>query len=141
MNTRLQRIEANQTSIAKKVLAAVPICESWPATHILSEMGRSGIRTDLRTVTGCLDSLRDDGLIKETARGFFKRAPQKEAPVVKEQKAKPDLLSRLSNITKLQRNLADELDTLALEIDEALAGSSEELNKLRQLKELLGALR
>jgi len=81
----------SQTAIARKIFECTPIAEAWSSNKIVSEMTRVyGTRTDLRTVEGCLDSLKNDGLVKEPERGAFQRvAPRvpETAPAV--EKAQP----------------------------------------------------
>ena len=63
-----------QTSVAQKVYEHVPTTMTASAsdisTWIISE---AKFRVDMKTLSGILDSLKDSGLIKESARGQFMR--------------------------------------------------------------------
>lgn len=48
--TRLRILESQQTGIAKKVYAAVPIVEPWSSTDIANELHRTGGPRDLRMI-------------------------------------------------------------------------------------------
>lgn len=141
-NARMRAIEEGQTGIAKKVLASVPIQETWTAHQIISDIARSGSRPDPHIVEGCLNTLCDSGLVRERPRGYFQRVKPKEEKVASiasapQQKEPIDPLAKLGNIASSLRTLADELEDVALAIEEKHAGATEELAKLRQLKTLL----
>lgn len=152
-NEKLQRAEAAQSSVARKVLEAVPLIEPWATGRILGELARQGRRYSPEVVEGCLRSLTGDGLVKEVHKGEWQAvafdrplslpaasgspdgadALAYAAAAVKE----PDLLTRLAALSARLRQEADALDELALqaaaEIERARAGSS----RFAQLKELL----
>ena len=62
---RLQSMERNLTGIARKVLESTPVAESWTVQRIYAELRRLGHSTEFRTVSGCLASLREQGLVTE----------------------------------------------------------------------------
>jgi hypothetical protein len=150
---RLMRLENSQTSIARKVLDAVPIQESWPLKLIISEIARRGIKPDAHAIEGCLGTIVDDGLVKKNSHGEFQRVsakPREETNVrtlpnqVKEVPQEPPVILTTSDkLIKLGvdlRAMANVADELALEVETMVANSSEELQKLRQLKDLLRGL-
>lgn len=67
------------SSISKKVYAATPISESWNAQQIRAELMRNGsANIDIKAVSGCLDGLKKDGLVRESLQGGkFKRVAAK----------------------------------------------------------------
>lgn len=152
-DSRLRLREAQQTTTARKVLDAVPIAEAWPTHSVIAELTRQGMKYSPSVVEGCLNSLKDDGLVKEVHKGEWQRVhvPVKESGVdtaspdgadalafaVMTRKQAPDLLTRVEGISSRLRALADEIDSVALqcaeEIDAAKAGSI----RFDQLKRLL----
>ena len=157
--TRIRILENQQTGVAKKVYGAVPINEAWPSKQIVMELSRQGQVRDFSTIEGCLNTLKEVGLIKETAPGHFQRVKpkptvEKEAesmttkPLTTPTKSEPtESVDRLAAIgTKLRGlsqmflELADDIDEAALAFEEKTSGNDEELAKLRQLKNVLKSL-
>lgn len=142
-SARMRAIEAGQTSIAKKVLSSVPIQESWTARQIVSDIARSGSRPDPHIVEGCLNTLCDSGLVREHPRGYFQRIKPKEEKAVSiaatsaQSKEPIDPLTKLSTVASILRSLANEIEDVALAIEERQTATTEEIAKLRQLKALL----
>ena len=75
--TRIRILENQQTGVAKKVYGAVPINEAWPSKQIVMELSRQGQVRDFSIIEGCLNTLKEVGLIKETAPGHFQRVKPK----------------------------------------------------------------
>lgn len=148
--SRYRQLEAGQTSIARKVLAAVPIREAWSTAAIHSEVVRNGSRIDKHILEGCLSALLDSGLIKEPSHHQYQRVgvtlekPPVPTPckptLVKTNDTPPDPLTRFASIATKLRQLADEIDELGLDIEAAKTDNEQELAKLRQLKDLLKGL-
>lgn len=155
--TRIRILENQQTGVAKKVYGAVPINEAWPSKSIVTELTRQGQVRDFSIVEGCLNTLKEVGLIRETAPGYFQRVKPK--PTV-EKEAEPmttkplnsvipptepmDRLvaigTKLRGLSKMFLELADDIDEATLAFEEKASGNDEELAKLRQLKGLLKSL-
>jgi len=149
---RMKILEDQQTSIARKVFAAVPIAEPWTSRAIAGEMRRlsPGNTSDLSTVEGCLNSLVEAGLVCERS-GHFQRVKVRQTS---DEGAEPmtlrsvgsapgprqDVLSRLASLATRLRILADEIDAIALDADAEIAASKVGDAKLRQFKELLNNL-
>lgn len=144
MTYRMRAIAENQTGIAKKVLAAVPIQSAWEVRKILAELARTGPMPEKRIVEGCLRSLCDSGLIRESPFGFFQRIEIKEElPVPKQSESQAPASSpfnRLSNVVNLLKTITNELEEIALAIEEQNTEVSEEVKKLQELKKLLKGL-
>ena len=157
--TRIRILENQQTGVAKKVYGAVPINEAWPSKSIVTELTRQGQVRDFSIVEGCLDTLKEVGLIRETAPGYFQRVKpkptvEKEAepmttkPLNQPTKSEPtepvDRLAaigtKLRGLSKMFLELADDIDEATLAFEEKASGNDEELAKLRQLKGLLKSL-
>lgn len=77
----IDRMLKGQTSVAKKVYSAVPINEAWPVKQVLTELGRLQISMDHRRVAGCLNTLKESGLIKEPNKGEFIRVTANKHPI------------------------------------------------------------
>ena len=159
--TRIRILENQQTGVAKKVYGAVPINEAWPSRQIVMELSRQGQVRDFSIIEGCLNTLKEVGLIKETAPGHFQRVKPKPKPTV-EKEAEPmttkplttpteseptepvDRLAaigtKLRDLSKMFLELADDIDEATLAFEEKASGNDEELAKLRQLKGLLKSL-
>ena len=157
--TRIRILENQQTGVAKKVYGAVPINEAWPSKSIVAELTRQGQVRDFSIIEGCLNTLKEVGLIKEMAPGHFQRVKpkptvEKEAepmttkPLNQPTKSEPtepvDRLAaigtKLRGLSKMFLELADDIDEATLAFEEKASGNDEELAKLRQLKGLLKSL-
>ena len=165
--TRIRILENQQTGVAKKVYGAVPINEAWPSKAIVMELARQGQVREFSIIEGCLNTLKEVGLIKETAPGHFQRVKPKPKPTV-EKEAEPmttkplnpvippnssikgestepvDRLAaigtKLRGLSQMFLELADDIDEAALAFEEKTSGNDEELAKLRQLKNVLKSL-
>ena len=155
--TRIRILENQQTGVAKKVYGAVPINEAWPSKSIVAELTRQGQVRDFPIIEGCLNTLKEVGLIRETSPGHFQRVKPK--PTI-EKEAEPmstkplnsvipptepmDRLvaigTKLRGLSKMFLELADDIDEATLAFEEKASGNDEELAKLRQLKGLLKSL-
>lgn len=163
--TRIRILENQQTGIAKKVYGAVPINEAWPSKAIVVELTRQEQVRDFSIIEGCLNTLKEVGLIKEMSPGHFQRVKpkpiaEKEAepmsmkplnPVIppnssiKGEPTEPvDRLAaigtKLRGLSQMFLELADDIDEAALAFEEKTSGNDEELAKLRQLKNVLKSL-
>ena len=153
--TKFQAMHKSLTAIAQKVYAAVPASEPWSTSYIHSEMGRLGSSTrDVAVVLGCLNTLKAAGLVAEPQRNTFIRTaikPEKEtaahsnpigitpmAPAKISAVRSPMVI--LSDISTRFRELADAVDTAALEIDELFTAKSAGAEKLAQLQQLLKSI-
>jgi hypothetical protein len=58
---------------AKKVYHAVPIEDSWSVTQIMAELARTTGQRDHRIVSGCLNSLKSAGLVRELPNNTWAR--------------------------------------------------------------------
>ena len=157
--TRIRILENQQTGVAKKVYGAVPINEAWPSKSIVVELARQGQVRDFSIVEGCLNTLKEVGLIKEPSPGHFQRVKPKAEPMstkpldpvlpsnssVKGEPTEPvDRLAaigtKLRGLSQMFLELADDIDEAALAFEEKTSGNDEELAKLRQLKNVLKSL-
>ena len=155
--TRIRILENQQTGVAKKVYGAVPINEAWPSKSIVSELTRQGQVRDFSIIEGCLNTLKEIGLIKEMSPGHFQRVKpkptaEKEAepmttkpqnPVIPPTEPMDRLVAigtKLRGLSQTFLELADDIDEATLAFEEKASGNDEELGKLRQLKGLLKSL-
>ena len=58
---------------AKKVYHAVPIEDSWSVAQIMAELARTTGQRDHRIVSGCLNSLKGAGLVRELPNNTWAR--------------------------------------------------------------------
>ena len=70
---RFQSVLKGMTVIAQKVYAAVPKAESWHYTQIQSELMRLNTGRDINVTRGCLNTLKEAGLIQEAPQNQFMR--------------------------------------------------------------------
>ena len=157
--TRLRILENQQTGIAKKVYAVVPIQEIWSSSQIVSELRRTSSVRDLRMVEGCLNTLKEVGLIREPSPGSFQRMKPRElkeetvsthykpAPTAVDVVPKKEPLDRILGIsTKLRalsrdaEALAEDIENAAVEFEERVGSSAKELEVLRRFKDLFKKL-
>ena len=157
--TRIRILENQQTGVAKKVYGAVPINEAWPSKSIVAELTRQGQVRDFSIIEGCLNTLKEIGLIKEPSPGHFQRVKPKAEPMstkplnpvippnssIKGESTEPvDRLAaigtKLRGLSQIFLELADDIDEAALAFEEKTSGNDEELAKLRQLKNVLKSL-
>lgn len=166
-DSRLRLRESQLTSVARKVLEAVPIAESWVTSRIINELARLGMKYSPSIVEGCLNSLSEDGLVKEVHKGEWKRVTidsrsvtGKPGPapcdppdagvdmardgadalhyaVVTAKAAQPDLLTRMAALANRLRQDADDLDELALAVAEEIENAKAGSSRFDQLKRLL----
>ena len=162
---RIRILENQQTGVAKKVYGAVPINEAWPSRQIVMELSRQGQVRDFSIIEGCLNTLKEIGLIKEPSPGHFQRVKPKPtieketdamatkplnpvipstSPVKGEPTEPMDRLvaigTKLRGLSQTFIELAEDIDEAALAFEEKASCNDEELAKLRQLKGLLKSL-
>ena len=152
-----------QPAVARKVFDAVPIQDAWPVNKIIGEMIRSGLpRLDLRTADGCLNRLKDAGLVKEPDRGIYQRVVPHERETIKLEvcrasappplpcevavavpvEAVPtvvlgELASALRSQAAMLNAAADEIDKSAIVIEERIDIAERRLSRFRELSALL----
>lgn len=132
---RAAQILMGQSNLAQRIFKVVPMQVYWSASLIASELARTekGPAPTIHATKGCLNTLKDAGLVVEGDPGHFRNCvkperAKKELPVmpVKADKKPRSLaiLDRLAEQASVLRNTADLLDELALEIDEAIVNAS-----------------
>lgn len=160
---KIESAERHISAAARKVLDAVPVGECWTSRQITTEIGKmSGSHMEIRVVDGCLESLKGDGLVKETQRGLWQRvAPRPKvvlAPKTVEittvaesaregKEATPTKTNPLDQMGELAAGLralassltrmADNIESAALEMASQVQAAKEENKRLEQLRELL----
>lgn len=141
------------TSVAERVLNAVPIQEPLSKTQIVAELKRTGSSASVEVVHGCLNNLRGKGLISEPESGRFirvqvrKKQPAAEQPQVEKgpmptmnQDNKPAPMSALEMLAQLAaelRTMADTAENIALDVTQEIQRIGADSEKLRQLQALL----
>jgi len=146
--SRFVQVVSGLSSIALKVYHAVPITEAWTAAQINSELRRQGVTKSTDIVEGCLANLVDNDLVLEKPMGTFRRIEVREPEkkqmattpaltVIATSAAPVDPLQVLAALSNRVRQLADEIDTIALQVDGMFAAVAKDSEKLRQLQNLL----
>ncbi len=144
-----------QTNVAQKIFQFVPVSELWSESQVAQAMTRTtGSRVDPRTFKGCLMTLVDAGLVRATANGTFQRIAVSFAEVTqpkstkdipfmttaKNEKTTISAIDLLAGIAQKLRDVAGDIETAALAIEEGHAKSAEEVAKFKQLQALLKGL-
>lgn len=153
-NARMKSIEAGLSGIAKKVLAVIPVNAAWNSSQIITEIRRTtGSYPDKHVVDGCLEKLWHSGLIVESrAKGFYSRIPHKADATVSEEQAtppggnatstqhqpvaNPTTMDRLAQLAADLRELAQDAENIALDIEDDLQKARAGMAKFLQIKEL-----
>lgn len=142
---RQQVLLSGQTAVAKKVFEVVPIQDAWDHRQIQSALQRATRSTlDFRIMQGCLNTLKQAGLINEPRSGYFERIKLREATPKMTTKPNDDpsretcaSMDMLSELAERARTLAIDLDAAADAIAEENAANAHALQKLDSLRELL----
>jgi len=162
-SVRFDSIFKTLSSTVQKVYSAVPIQCAWNKHQIHDELIRKNMASTLSHTTGCLNQLVVSGLIAESSRGYFVRIeirgsvdkPSEKVklnsfndflpmntPVPKtepiDQLAK--LATQVKDISFQLKNLANDIETAALDITEQMNNADEGTKKFKQLQALLKEL-
>lgn len=164
---RAERLVRELTNVQSKVFYAVPRAEAWPDHVIMQELRRQGSNLAMDIIRGCLETLRRQNLIREASPRHFQQINHHEradgSPKEDEDMASPEntttthrpavvstpakapdparklsTLDRLARISLKFRELADELDDIAIQADEDMKSQGQDSETLRQLQKLLG---
>lgn len=161
--SKFEQAHRGLSAIAKKVFDSVPISEAWNIPAISADMRRLGSGgADSRIVLGCLNTLIEAGIVKEVSKGAFQRIEirEKAEPVVTSKPMEPSQMSiraiqpvavqpvtqsatpidRLSKFAIRLRELANDMETAALELAEQAEKNEIETSKMRQLQQILKSL-
>jgi hypothetical protein len=164
--SKFRELFSNLNAPVKKVYEAVPNGEAWDATKIMSELRRLNISMrDPKAIIGCLDTLRQRGLITEPSRGNFVRVPIRDNEaihsIIEEVKKEDvvntntknnttlkkttiekltDLSSKATGLAAQMKLLASDLELVAIELEDEIHDSSEAARKFTQLQQLLKGL-
>lgn len=146
---RAESILEGQTNVARKVFAAVPMQEFWSVGQISNEMVRvEKHNLSKGEITGCLRSLVDAGLVAEAGMLTFRSNVKAEltlkevpvsAPPAKKQ-PKPSLMDRMFALATSLRDVAEQVETLAMEVDTAILDASKGDEKLKQIQATMRSL-
>lgn len=168
--TKFNAVYRSVSEQAKKVYAAVPIEERWTLTQIMAELSRTTGQREQRVVSGCLNSLKEVGLVKEYTGGVWGRTEVrlKSAPLIESDlqptqptqevmpaiNTKPKaqestttpleriggLSSQVLTIIQTLHQLAADIDAAAIEVEEQIQKVHKDSTRLKQLQELLKGL-
>lgn len=158
---RAALMESELTGSTKKIFDAVPCVEAWTTLQVAGELRRQGISLDIRYIQGALNSLVEQGLIKEPqARCYCRAKPGKVVTVDRPSTAAavaipspsiqlvsnnttPEPLPLLEKFAALAGELrvfAAKVEDLALDVETRLQTGGEADQQLKQMKTLLRAL-
>lgn len=126
----------------RDVYDSVPIKTSYSIGQIMEDMNRRGVAQSKTVVENCLSMMTKNGLVVQEKAGYFLR--QKVVDDVKKEKQidqKPEQKQSPSAILNLMaekaRQLAEELEYAAIEIEQEFQNSEAKSEQLKQLKSLL----
>lgn len=169
-NVRFKTVYDALPNVVQKIYEGVPSECSWDATTIHAELIRRGIARDISNTKGGLRYLVDAHLVLESSRGFFTRARVRGAettsanepnqqetetqmatqstltmvPVVPVKADPIDQLAKLSARVMVMsgqlKELANDIETAALDITEQMNVVDENTQKLKQLQTILKGL-
>lgn len=164
-SARLDELERSISGVAKKVLHIVPVAEPWTPKEIHAEAIRSGHNIDRRTLEGCLNSLRDTGLVREPDHGSFIRvtarpqvsvvpatvevpkhllAAKKVAPAGEKDQEPLEKLAAIATAlrahAKSSLELAERVEAVGIEVSDQIQRVQEGGAKLKQLQEVLKSI-
>lgn len=74
---KAKRMESSLSGVAKRVYNSVPISEVWTIQKIVIDVVRQGGTKNFRIIQGCLNTLKEVGLIHEPESLHFIRIPVK----------------------------------------------------------------
>lgn len=160
---RFESLTKGQTAIAQKVLLAVPVKDVWAAQRIRQELARTGHNIQPTVVDGCLAALQKAKLIRQPKPGCYQRAPTRvaveqekpalkvvekpAAPVKAEVVAKKSGMDRLLEISDKLHGvqmticaIANEIEEVAIEIEDEKKAERVNTEKLRKFSEALKSL-
>lgn len=162
-----EAVMRNQTELAKRVHECTPIQEQWQASKIRAEVVRQyGSAPPVNVVTGCLNTMKEAGLVQEPMPGHFARKPSRvavrviddtvvklvppaaapaapaphaaaAAPVFSPLERIASLSERVSAVMRQLQELSSEIESVALETQDYLDRVNKDGAKLRQLQALL----
>jgi hypothetical protein len=153
--SEMKMLTEQQTTVAQKILSVVPIREAWSTREVMAELRRLHQThvTSGDVLEGSLYHLKKVGLVKQINGGWI-RAPWKddkaisqsagnfeypqEEPAILEQPNDP--LVVLGQAAATLRQLAETIETAALEMAERLNKVGESSKKLEALRGLLKEL-
>lgn len=126
----------------RDVYDSVPIKTSCSIGQIMDDMNRRGVAQSKTVVENCISMMAKNGLVVQEKAGYFVR--QKVTDDMKKdsktelklnQKQSPSAI--LSAMAEKARQLAEELEYAAIEIEQEFQNSEAKSEQLKQLKSLL----
>jgi hypothetical protein len=136
---------------AIKVWEVVPIEEAWSVHQIKAELFKqNGTLPQPKALLWHLRNMVECELVKELSGGRYKRTPCRVDLVEKVEKVaveqiKPSVkplsaLQKLAELASHLRQIANEAEEIALELEEMKGRDEQDFQKLKQLKDLLKSI-
>ena len=155
--TRFKSIFNNLSSIAKKVYEVMPDSELWSSNRVVNELYRHGVKHDLRTIDGVMNSLLKHGLLSESSGGVFskvkvtKNAVKQPIEIEQENEAMPDKESnpfddlreiaiKFFDMAKTINGMATDIDKKLSDIERKISDNEKDTEKLKQLQSILKSI-
>lgn len=154
---KLADAERSVTAISRRLLEAVPFNEPWGTDKVLAEYSRlnGGLSMDRHKGAWCLSQLIEAGLVRSPMQHHFQRVQARPALAAVKQTqeaavpvAKPEPPTVLQQLESMARSMrqqaaaltaqADELESLALQMEEERQRDDGAAQQLAQLRKLLG---
>ncbi len=142
MNERKRKeAEESLTEVARSILDAIPIKESWGLVKVCDELRRKHRVIESKAVNACIASLVAQGLVRETRPGLFCRvSPQPGKLVVPTIASEAQPIDVLASIASRLHEIADDIESYALGVTERIEAASDDTKKLRQLQAILKSI-
>lgn len=143
---RAENILSGMSLLARRIMDAVPKQEYWSIGQISNEMMRQTKHVYSKgEITGELRTLVDAGLVTEHGLLTFKSAvkvPEVKPvhPKPKPQAPEPTLMEKFFDLATQLRKSAEQIETLAMEMDTAIKDAGKGNEQLHQLQATLRGL-
>lgn len=166
---KMQSIERGLNGSARKILEHVEFDQERTLHEITQSLNRAGCPYQVSTILGCLKQMRDQGLLRNKGEHWIRERPHLPPPTSIERKAQTspiafpdappapaetttivpplDPVRELAELAKTLRSAsttfaaaANKAEEIALQLEEQLGRESEEITKLRELRDVLKRL-
>lgn len=144
---KMARLEESLNTTGRKYLAYVPYSPT-KLNVILDRIRAAGLSTNLEVIEGVIGNCLRMGLIEEPALKTYMRVRARDFESEEPETTTPDLtlvanntpvdpMTRFSQIATTLRQVADEIEALAVDMDESVKAAAKDGAQLRELQALL----
>lgn len=148
LQEKAENILTGMSLLARRVMDAVPRQEYWSIGQISNEMNRQLKHAHSKgEITGVLRTLVDAGLVAEAGLLTFKSTvklpevkPVSAPPLKQKGTPEPTLMEKFFDLATQLRKTAEQIETLAMEMDTAIKDAGKGNEQLVQLQATLRGL-